>query len=268
MPKDGRGVKRLKRVPCIFAVIIFALMLVAPVLAFDIPNPTNAFYVNDFAGVIDSSTEQYILNRAVPLQQKTGAQVVVVTINTIDGEPLEETALGILRGWGIGDREKNNGVLILLVVNDRLSRIEVGYGLEGALPDGKTGRIQDEYMVPYFAEGNYSMGLKLGFQAIINEVYKEYNIDEEITQIYPPQPEQGSDPVRAFGGIIVLILLLIDWIFLRGSITRFLILMFLSNRGGRGGSGGRGGFGGGGFGGGGFRGGGGSGGGGGSSRRW
>jgi len=252
----------LKRTLCIVAVLICALMFAAPVRAFDIPNPTNAFYINDFAGVVDSSTEQEILNRAVLLQQKTGAQVVVVTINTLDNEPLEQAALGILRGWGIGDKEKNNGVLILLVVNDRRSRIEVGYGLEGALPDGKTGRIQDEYMVPYFAEGNYSLGLKLGFSAIVNEVYKEYNIDEEITQIIPPQPEQSNDPLRILGGIIVIILLLIDWIFLRGSITRFLFYVLLSSRGG--GRGGRGGFGGGG----GYRGGGGSGGGGGSSRRW
>lgn len=65
----------------------------------------------------------------------------------------------MLRGWGIGSRDKNNGVLIVVATQDRQSRIEVGYGLEGALPDGLTGRLQDDTMLPYFKQGQYDKGI-------------------------------------------------------------------------------------------------------------
>jgi len=252
----------MKKILCTVALVLCILLFAAPVFAFNVPQSTNEFYVNDFAGVIDSSTEQYIMSRAVPLARETGAQIVVVAIDTLNDEPIEDVALSILRGWGIGDKQKNNGVLILLAVNDRQSRIEVGYGLEGALPDAKTGRIQDNYMIPHFKEGNFSLGIKSGFQAILNEVYKEYGIEGEMTEDIPsPAYGDNEDRMQLFGIIAIIIFLLIDWIFLRGSITRFLLIAFFNNRGGRGG---RGGFGGGGS----YRGGGGSGGGGGSSRKW
>lgn len=86
--------------------------------------------MNDFASVIDSEYKQQIQNEAVLLYEKTGAQVVIVTINSLDGESLEEYANLLFREWGIGSSEKDNGVLMLVSVGDRLSRIEVGYGLK------------------------------------------------------------------------------------------------------------------------------------------
>lgn len=237
-----------------------------------IPNPTNEFFVNDFAGVLDSSDEQAIQLAAVQLQEATTAQVVVVTIQSLQGEPLENYAYQLFKQWGIGTAEQNNGVLILVAIDDRESRIEVGYGLEGALPDGKTGRIQDEYMIPYFKENDYGSGIRNGFLAIVQEVYDEYGVEPGNLDM----PDRGESYHASDGDIgkgilfiIIIIVLLIDWIFLRGRITRFFLMASMYNRRGGGyfggGSSGRGGSG---RGGGGFSGGGGRSGGGGSSRGW
>lgn len=231
-----------------------------------IPKPTNEFFVNDFAGVLEASDEQYIQLAAVQLQEATTAQVVVVTIQSLQGEPLENYAYQLFKQWGIGTAEKNNGVLILVATDDRESRIEVGYGLEGVLPDGKTGRIQDEYMIPYFKENEYGSGIRNGFLAIVQEVYDEYGIEPGSLDIpYKGERSDTGDSGIAKGilFIIIIIVLLIDWIFFRGRLTRFFIMASMySRRGGFRGGGGSG------RGGGGFSGGGGRSGGGGSSRGW
>ena len=236
-----------------------------------IPEPTNDFFVNDFAKVIDASDEQAIQFAAVQLQEATTAQVVVVTVDSLQGEPLEDYAYQLFKQWGIGTAQQNNGVLILVSVGDRQSRIEVGYGLEGALPDGKTGRIQDEYMIPYFKDNDYGSGIRNGFLAIVQQVYDEYGIDpgglEMPDRAFTTETDTGEcDNANMVLSIIIIIVLLIDWIFLRGRITRFFLMASMYNR--RGGGHYRGGGGSHRGGGGGFSGGGGRSGGGGSSRGW
>ena len=158
------------------------IMLIFTILAFyyttsAVVSPKSNFYVNDYADVLSKETENYILNSNIDLQSKTKAQIVVVTVKTLDGKTIEEYATELFREFGIGDKEKNNGVLLLCSTGDRMFRIEVGYGLEGALPDGKTGRIQDQYIIPYLKNNNYDEGIKNGFSAILEEVCKEYNIE-------------------------------------------------------------------------------------------
>jgi len=226
------------------------------------PTPTSSFYVQDYAGVISAETKARINNVGSQLAAKTKAQVIVVTINTLQGTSTNDYALGILRQWGVGDKTLNNGVVMLVAVVDKQSRIEVGYGLEGALPDAKTGRIQDEYMIPYFQQSDYDKGILNGYQALVSEVAKEYKLEFKTDAKPAPRPQAASSgswwdaapwwmQLMIIGGL--LLLAIIDWMFFGGTIT-YLILSILS-RGGRGGSGG-GGFGGG------------SGGGGGSNRKW
>jgi uncharacterized protein len=183
---------------------------------------------------------------------------------------IEDYATGLFRKWGIGSKEKNNGVLILIAYKNpsslKKSRIEVGYGLEGALPDAKTGRIQDDYMIPYFKDGDYSSGILNGYAVICSEVAKEYNVTLDSLSGSGVQQRQsrnvnvGNVSVNPILLIILIILFLsFDGFFFKWAILR-IILSMIFGRGGRGGFGG----GGGGFGG--F--GGGSSGGGGSSRDW
>ena len=268
----------MKRIVSLLASLFLLAVITVPVLAAGIPQPTSDFYVNDFANVLSDSTEKMILQDSAALADKTGAQVVVVTIDSLDGQVLETYSLDLLRSWGIGAKDKNNGVLILLSIGDRKSRIEVGYGLEGRLPDGKTGRIQDDYMLPYYGKGDYDAGIKNGYLAILKEVADEYSLDlatiEQSTPLAATSSTSSStSPFSMIPVGIGIVLLLIDWIFLHGKITKTLLLIMFWGGGRRGGGGfGGGGFGGGGFGGGGFgggggfSGGGGGGGGGGSSR--
>ncbi len=213
-----------------------------------IPDPTRNFFVADFAQVISSSDEQTMQQQGQALYRATGAQVVVVTIPTLDGASIEEYALQLARKWGIGDKDKDNGLLLLLSVAEPKVRIEVGSGLEGAIPDSKAGRILDTYMIPYYTPGQYSTGLTSTYDSLVNEVYLEYSITPEddytpIDEQYPEQEEKGSLLGTIFKillGIGVLFLLIrhpeLLWLFLR-----------FGGRGGRGGgSGGGGGFSGGG----------------------
>ncbi len=148
--------------------------LLCPVSAVVSPNET--FYVYDGAQVLSEDTEQYILKTNQELENKTGAQIVVVTIPSLEGESLEEYATQLFRQWGIGDGEKNNGVLLLCAVEDRQFRVEVGYGLEGDLPDGKTGRMQDTYIIPLLREDQFDAGIKNGYSAFLQAVAEVYGV--------------------------------------------------------------------------------------------
>ena len=219
--------------------------------------PTEALFVNDFADCMDSADEQTICELGSALREKTTAEVVVVTVKTTDGEEISDYTTNLARDWGIGDKEKNNGVLILLASEDREVFIAVGYGLEGALPDSKTGRILDNYAVPYFKNDNFSLGLLETYKSVVNEVYVEYGL--EPNEGYVPAdslPENKADEDEAKKVIISWIILLI-LIIIYMLVFRRRGIFFIPFGGGnfRGGGFG-GGFGGGGFGGGSFGGGG------------
>ena len=169
----------MKRIITTFLLIILIALL--------IPKPTNAvvgptyyFYVNDYANILSPETEQFIMNNSIKLNDATKAQIVVVTVPSLDGQDIESYATELFRDFGIGDKDLNNGLLILVALEERLCRIEVGYGLEGVLPDGKTGRYQDVYMIPYFKEDNFDEGIVNGYKAFFATIAKEYNYETDI----------------------------------------------------------------------------------------
>ncbi len=230
--------------------------------------PTESFYVNDFADVISDSDEMEILSKAAALNQKTTAQVVAVTVESLGGEEAWEYALDLGRNWGVGESQADNGVVILLSVSDRQIEIAVGYGLEGAIPDSKAGRIIDAYGLEYLKQNNFSRGITAITNAVINEVYIEYG---ETPEGYTPidqiaVTDNASESPASVGAswlIMVVILIIIMNIFSRGGRGGGFFPIFF---GGPFGGSGRGGFSGGSFGG--FSGGGGSFGGGGAGRRF
>lgn len=223
------------------------------------PKPTTNIYVQDFADILTPETEAKLLAIGSELDQKTTAQLAVVTVNSLGEMSIEDYAIGLFRSWGIGSKEKNNGVLLLIAPTERQSRIEVGYGLEGTLPDGKTGRIQDQYMIPKFQEGDFNGGVNDCYLVLAGVIADEYEVQLSGDTSVPVNPSAGDVPVQLPGWLIILIavgiiiLIYLDFRFLGGMITWALIN---SLRRGGGGGGGGGGFGGG------------SSGGGGSSRRW
>lgn len=140
------------------------------------PTATEKFFVNDFAEVLTEADANTIYTSGVALQDATTAQAVVVTVESLDGKEAADYALELGRQWGVGDKTKDNGVVILLSESDREIYISVGYGLEGALPDSKTGRIIDTYGISYFSNDNFSAGLLGIYNAIVNEIYIEYGM--------------------------------------------------------------------------------------------
>ena len=168
------GMKIRRWSALLLAIGCFAL-LVCPVSA-AVVSPNDTFYVYDGASVLSEETEQYIFNHSRELDSKTGAQIVVVTIPSLEGQSLEEYATTLFRQWGIGAAEKNNGLLLLCAVEDRQFRVEVGYGLEGDLPDGKTGRMQETYIIPLLKEDQFDAGIKNGYTAFLQEVSAVYDV--------------------------------------------------------------------------------------------
>lgn len=178
-----------------FLVLCLIASVVMPASA-EVVSPTSDFYVYDGADVLSDETESYIINTNRELESKTGAQIVVVTIPSLEGASLEEYAVELFRQWGIGNKEKNNGLLLLCALEEREFRVEVGYGLEGDLPDGKTGRMQDEYIIPLLKENQFDAGIKNGYSAFLMEVAAVYDIASitgEIPVAYADEEEVGPE---------------------------------------------------------------------------
>lgn len=226
----------------------------------EIPNPNGDIYIQDFSNVLTEEEKGELIDLGRQLDSQTKAQIAVLTVPTLDGQDLETYANDAFRKYQLGDKKLNNGVLLLLVTNDKEHqiRIEVGYGLEGALPDGKVGRILDNYALPYLKENKIDGAIVNTYKKLFNEVAKEYHLDDQ-SNPKPLKQDESKIPTWMYlliaAGIVLLII--IDMKFFGGTLTYLLlnILSMISRNGGNNGGGNRGG-------------GGGSSGGGGASRNW
>lgn len=183
-----------------YKIILPLILLLSSILSGassnDLPNkPTSDIFFQDYAKMFSNDTKNYILSTSNDIRNKTTAEVAVVTIDSLNGSSIEEYANNLFRKWGIGNKEKNNGVLILISKNDRKFRIEVGYGLEGILPDGKVGSYLRE-MSAYFKENQYDKGIITTYKRIIGDIGQEYNVDvTNYTKDVPDKISDGSDNI-------------------------------------------------------------------------
>lgn len=236
------------------------------------PRPSPPKLVNDLGNVLSPEEEQQLERKLVAYDDSTSNQVAIVTIRTLDGYPIEEYALAILRQWQVGNKETNNGVVILAVIDDRQIRIETGYGLEGAIPDITASQIIRNDIAPAFRSDNYYEGFNKAVESIILAAAGEYKAPQGYKK------ESGKRPGIPAIIIIIIIIFILSKINRGGGGGGFMSrrgyrgfgpVFFPGGFGGGGFGGGGFGGGGGGFGGGGFGGfGGGSGGGGGASGSW
>ena len=161
---------------------LFALLLmIAAIFACDspaadaagelLPKPAQREYVVDTAGIVSAEDRAQIEKIGEELREKTKAEIVVVTVTTLDGTDIESYANELFRSWGIGDAKQSNGVLLLIAKDDRKFRIEVGYGLEGEITDGRAGEILDK-MKPYFRDEKYSEGVLNAYQKLAAYAYR------------------------------------------------------------------------------------------------
>ncbi len=140
-----------------------------------LPPPTQDIYLVDDANMVNAEDRAKILAMGRELDQKTKAQVVVVTMSTLGPESIEDYANKLFRKWGIGDRKKNNGVLLLIAKEDRKFRIEVGYGLEGAITDGYSGSVLDG-MKAGFRKEEYSPAIVAAYGKLTQKAYEAENM--------------------------------------------------------------------------------------------
>lgn len=161
--------------------LAFVLTLSGSTLAVfgEIPSATKEFYVNDYAGIFSDAWKEELCKAGEQLYDDTTAQLVVLTVDTTDGEDISDYAVETGRKWGIGSKKKNNGVLIVLSVSDRKVWVSVGYGLEGKLPDSKTGRLLDEYAVPSYKDNQFEKGTVELYYALLNEIREEIRSGED-----------------------------------------------------------------------------------------
>src|SRR5216684_6668007 len=143
-------------------------------------------YVNDFAGVIDPTSAEAMRSLCEQVDQKTKAQIAVVTIHSLDGSDIESYAADLYKAWGIGPKSDNRGVLILLVADEHHYRIEVGYGLEPILPDGKVGGFGRE-AVPLLKQRQFGPALLLMTRRVANVIAQDAGVEIAI-----PQPQSGQ----------------------------------------------------------------------------
>jgi uncharacterized protein len=159
----------------VFFLIPFCCLLffLSPIQAQDVKYPDYIGYVNDFAGILDNASASDLEALITSIEKDTGAEIAVVTVDTLQGITIEEYAVELFEKWGIGKAEEDNGLLILVASTERKVRIEVGNGLEGIITDLEAGRIIDETIVPSFKEGEYSRGIYDAVVTISNQVYGE-----------------------------------------------------------------------------------------------
>jgi len=178
--------------------------------------------VTDNAGILSAETVRTLTGLLREHEDSTSNQVAVLTIASLEGEPLESYSMRVADAWKLGRKEKDNGVLLLIVRDDRKVRIEVGRGLEGNLPDITAGRIIRSVMVPRFSQGDYDGGVRAGVDAILASLRGSYS---------PPPEKEGPDLGGKLmaGGIFTVVVGLFTLIvlFLRGAQAWFLYLFLL-----------------------------------------
>ncbi len=204
--------RRINKISALFLVaLFFCFQTVLPVYAKTVyPKPTTDFFVNDFAGLLDPSNKAEIQKKGEALYSSTTAQAVVVTVESLEGQSIEEYSIYLAREWGIGDAEKDNGVLLLLALKEREVRIEVGSGLEGAITDLVAWQIIRNYGMEHLKKDAFSTALAEMYGAIVNEVYLEYGKEpnEDYVPLEELQTQEEKDPFLVRIILIVLIIAL------------------------------------------------------------
>src|ERR1700744_6478334 len=184
----------------------------------DLPAPTN--YVSDFAGVLSQQTQAYLNRLCLQLDRQAHAQIAIVTVKSMDGEPIEDFAIALEDKWKVGKKGTDRGLLLILATNDRKYRFEVGYGLEGILPDGRVGDIGRQ-MVPYLRQNDYDGAVIFAVRQIAGIIA----VDAGVTLNTGPRPSyapaQQARPL-SLGEVLVLGVILL------------LVIFFLARVGGSG----------------------------------
>jgi uncharacterized protein len=185
---------------------VLACLLASTGAAFDWTALKPQGYVSDFAHVIDPTSKAQLENYCATVEQATGAQMALVTIPSLQGEPIEDVANTVFRAWGVGQKGKNEGILLLLAIGDRRNRMEVGYGLEPILPDGFVGSVLRE-MRPALRQERYGEAMMAAAETIGSTIAKSKNVTltAQLPRHIRPTSGDSIPWPMIIGGIFLLI---------------------------------------------------------------
>jgi uncharacterized protein len=190
-------------------------------------------FVNDFAGVLPLPQRDALEQRARDLQQKTGAELAVVTVSSLEGSEIEDFTHKLFNRWGIGQADGKNGVMLLVAMVDRQMQIEVGNGLEPILPDALADRIIEEELFPQFREKQYAEGLARGTQRIA-EIIESGMSPAQSPKAASPIPQGSRTPLPAQLGQTVFFTLVVSiGLLCLGIVVGRLVSRFYRGRGRR-----------------------------------
>lgn len=158
-------------------------------------------YVSDYAGVLSPEANRKLQFKFAELYRQTKVQAGVAIFRSLDGEPVEEVATKLFQKWGLGDKKQNTGILLVLSIEDRAMRIEVGYGVEAYIPDALAGRILNDDLAPFLKQGQYSTAI-LVYQNRLQEILSKVDLTKS-----PPVQKRG--PTRTFVLFFIFIILFI-----------------------------------------------------------
>ena len=185
--------------------LLLALCLfLVPALAVALDVPYLTGRVVDEANMIPADARQRIEEKLAQLEAQTGIQVAVLTLNSLEGEPIDDYAIRVAETWKLGKADKDNGVLLLIAKQDRLMSIQVGYGLEGEFTDLETGRVRNDVIGPYFRKGDFGQGVERGVDAIVAAV-----TDGAIPEAPAARPDPLVSPGPAAAIPLVIFLMVI-----------------------------------------------------------
>jgi len=225
-----------------FGIVLFALAPLSPALAADLNFPPLTGRVVDEAGLLSQPAKDRITGWLAQFEQATKRQVVVVTVKSLEGDTIEDYGYRLGRAWGIGEKDKNTGAILLVAPNEHKVRIEVGYGLEGELTDAISSTIINQDILPSFRQGNYEQGIIAGTAAILSALGRN-GASAAIPAVQ--QPQARGNGLSFIPWLIFLVFFI--FVFARLSRRHPFLAAGLGMYALGGGFGGRGGFGGGGF---------------------
>jgi uncharacterized protein len=181
-----------------------ALLLFAAIAAQALTFPQLTGRVVDDASVLDAATMQSITDKLAAVEAKSGDQIVVATLKSLQGTSIEDFGYQLGRAWGIGQKDKNNGAILIVVPSERKVRIEVGYGLEGALTDAVTRLIIQNAILPRFRTGDFAGGIVRGVEDIIQVVSGDAEDFQRRAAQRPDNAPQGIDAATIIFFLVVL----------------------------------------------------------------
>lgn len=165
--------------------------------------------VNDYAGILNNGEKSQLESYLASVEDKTTAQLVLLTIKSLEGESLEDFSMRVAEAWKIGQKGKDNGVIMLVAVQEHAIRIEVGYGLEAVLPDGKCGTIIRQVIVPEFRGGNYYAGINSAFQTMAQVIGGDSSQIQELEKQDKSSAHSGGGFSCAFLFFILIMIIVL-----------------------------------------------------------